>query len=54
MTNIHLIQGHPDTGKPHFCHALADAYANGAEAGGHSIRRISAANLGLMASARCG
>lgn len=48
MTNILIIQGHPDAGKPHFCHALADAYANGAKAAGHSVRRISVADLCLM------
>ena len=30
---ILLIQGHPDAGAPHLCHALADAYAAGAAEG---------------------
>ncbi|MEO0465962.1 MAG: NAD(P)H-dependent oxidoreductase [Pseudomonadota bacterium] len=36
-TKIHLIVGHPRAGS--FCHALADAYARGAEAQGAEIRR---------------
>ena len=28
--NILIVQGHPDTLAPHLCHALADAYAQGA------------------------
>ncbi len=28
---IALIQGHPDSHGGYFCHALADAYAAGAE-----------------------
>lgn len=42
---IALIQGHPDGGGGHFCHALADAYEAGAAAGGHEIRRIEVARL---------
>ncbi len=37
--NILIIQGHPDAAGGHLCHALADAYAEGAEAAGHNIRR---------------
>ncbi|MDO8278404.1 MAG: NAD(P)H-dependent oxidoreductase, partial [Burkholderiaceae bacterium] len=37
---IVLIQGHPDSTAPHLCHALADAYAAGAEEAGHSVRCI--------------
>jgi putative NADPH-quinone reductase len=40
MTKILIMQGHPDTGHPHLCHALADAYAAGAEQAGHMVRRI--------------
>ena len=29
-TRILVIQGHPDAGARHLCHALADAYAEGA------------------------
>ncbi|HJV50926.1 MAG TPA: hypothetical protein VJ652_05695, partial [Noviherbaspirillum sp.] len=31
---ILLIQGHPDAGKLHLCHALEDAYAGGARSAG--------------------
>ena len=40
-----ILQGHPDTSHPHFCHALADAYAQGAEAAGHDVRRLDIATL---------
>lgn len=43
--HILLIQGHPDTLQPHLCHALADAYADGATAAGHEVRRIDVAAL---------
>lgn len=42
---IVLIQGHPDTALPHLCHALASAYADGAEAAGHTVRSIQVAEL---------
>lgn len=42
---ILLIQGHPDPLQPHFCHALADAYAEGATAAGHAVRRVDVAAL---------
>ena len=42
---ILLIQGHPDAGAPHLCHALADAYAAGAAEGGHELRRVEVARL---------
>jgi putative NADPH-quinone reductase len=38
-----LIEGHPDRGRPHFNHALADAYADGAAAAGHTVERIDVA-----------
>jgi len=37
---ILIIDGHPDPDPKRFCHALADAYASGAEAGGHEVRRV--------------
>ena len=37
---ILLVQGHPDSGQPHFNHALADAYARGAGGAGHDSERI--------------
>lgn len=42
---IALLQGHPDPARGHYCHALADAYAEGAAAGGHELRRIEIAEL---------
>ena len=43
--NIAIIQGHPDPAGGHFGHALADAYAEAATAGGHTVRRIAVAQL---------
>ena len=37
---ILLLQGHPDHGTAHLCHALEDAYTQGAADGGHVTRRI--------------
>jgi putative NADPH-quinone reductase len=45
VTRIAIIQGHPTSGSRHFCHALADAYAQGAAEGGHGIRVIPVAEL---------
>jgi putative NADPH-quinone reductase len=45
MTRIAIIQGHPTSGGGHFCHALAEAYAEGAFAGGHQVRLINVADL---------
>jgi putative NADPH-quinone reductase len=42
---IAIIQGHPDPAGGHLGHALADAYARGAEAAGHAVRRIDVAAL---------
>jgi putative NADPH-quinone reductase len=42
---ILLIQGHPDPAGRHFGHALADAYAEGAAAAGHAMRRVEVALL---------
>ena len=42
---ILLIQGHPDAVTPHLGHALADAYAHGAESAGHAVRRVPVAQL---------
>jgi putative NADPH-quinone reductase len=42
---IAIIQGHPDPDGDHFCHALADAYAQGARAAGHEVRLIEVAKL---------
>lgn len=40
-----VIQGHPDPAGRHFGHALADAYAEGASAAGHTVRRTEVALL---------
>ena len=42
---IAIIQGHPDRATRHLLHALADAYAEGAQAAGHQVRRIDVAGL---------
>jgi len=42
---ILIIVGHPDPNPSRFCRALADAYADGAERFGHSVRRIDIAML---------
>ena len=40
-----IIQGHPDPAEVRFCRGLADAYARGAQARGHEVRRIDVARL---------
>lgn len=45
MPRIAIVQGHPDSTAAHFCHALADAYAQGAAAKGHDTRTIDVARL---------
>lgn len=42
---ILLIQGHPDTSQAHYCHALAQAYADGAGEAGHELRTLDVARL---------
>jgi putative NADPH-quinone reductase len=42
---IAIIQGHPDPSGAHLCHALADAYAAGAERAGYAVDRIDIAKL---------
>ncbi len=42
---IVIIQGHPDNSQPHFGHALAEAYAEGARASGHDVSTIEVAAL---------
>lgn len=42
---IVVIQGHPDPAARHLGHALADSYAQGAQAAGHAVRRTSVAEL---------
>ena len=42
---ILLIDGHPDPIGMRLCSALADAYAEGAEKAGHTVRRVRVATL---------
>jgi putative NADPH-quinone reductase len=43
--NVTIIQGHPDAGSRHLCHALADAYGDGARSAGHAVRVIDIGTL---------
>src|SRR3546814_10822047 len=40
-----ILQGHPDPAGGRLCHALAAAYARGAEAAGHRVEMIDVAML---------
>lgn len=42
---IALIQAHPDPAGGHLCHALAQAYADGAREAGHEVRVIDVGRL---------
>lgn len=42
---ILILQGHPDPIGGHLCHALAEAYAAGAAAGGHKVQTVTPAEL---------
>ena len=42
---ILIVNGHPDAGARHLLHQLIDAYANGAQAAGHAVRRVDVAAL---------
>lgn len=42
---ILVIQGHPDANEPHLCHALAQAYSEGALEAGHPMRWVDVAQL---------
>jgi putative NADPH-quinone reductase len=42
---IIILQGHPDPRGGHFCHALAESYAQGAKSAGHSVVNIPIAEL---------
>ena len=44
---ILVIQGHPDYGRPHLCHTLAHAYADGARSAGHTVATLEPARLHL-------
>ncbi len=43
--NIVVLIGHPHDAPGHFCRALADAYVEGAEAGGHVVARHDLAKM---------
>ena len=45
MKHVLIIQGHPDREERHLCHALAEAYEDGATAAGHDIRELDVARL---------
>ncbi len=45
MTHIVIIQGHPDPAGGHLCHALAQAYAEGAREAGHEVTEIPVAKI---------
>jgi len=38
--SILLVNGHPDSSKDRFCHALCNAYHEGANEGGNSVSRV--------------
>jgi putative NADPH-quinone reductase len=40
-----IIQGHPHGAGKHLCHAIADAYADGAQAARADVRRIDLGNM---------
>ncbi|MDH4052477.1 MAG: NAD(P)H-dependent oxidoreductase [Rubrivivax sp.] len=44
-SRILVVQGHPDPAGGHLCHALADAYVQGARQRGHAVRRVEVAQL---------
>ena len=44
---ILIVNGHPDPAGGHFDHALAQAYAEAAEAAGHSVRHLAIARLDI-------
>lgn len=47
MRKTVIIDGHPDPDRAHLNHALADRYAEAAQAAGHEIRRINVAELDI-------
>lgn len=44
---ILILLGHPDPSHERLCRALAEAYADGAQAAGHQVRRIDIATLDI-------
>ncbi|WP_426343363.1 NAD(P)H-dependent oxidoreductase [Pseudoduganella sp. R-32] len=45
MSKILVIQGHPDPAGGHLCHALAEAYVDGARTAGHEVQVVTPATL---------
>lgn len=45
MSNILIIQGHPDTQENHLCHELISSYISGAEIADHSIKLYNIASI---------
>jgi len=45
VTRILILQAHPDASERHLCHALAEAYAEGARTQGHELRVLEVARL---------
>ena len=45
MSRVLILQGNPDPKGGHFGHALAAAYAKGAEAAGHEVKTVALARL---------
>jgi putative NADPH-quinone reductase len=44
---IAIIDGHPDPDRARFCHVLADAYAEAAQAAGHEVKRLNLAEIDI-------
>ena len=42
---ILILQGHPDASAAHLCHALAQAYSQGAAGAGHELQSVDLATL---------
>lgn len=47
VSRVLILEGHPDAGARHLNHTLADAYAEGAAAAGHEVRRIRVTELDI-------
>ncbi|MDA4844135.1 NAD(P)H-dependent oxidoreductase [Hoeflea poritis] len=45
MAKIAIIQGHPDPAENRLCHALGEAYADGARDAGHAVTTIAVGQL---------
>ena len=45
VRRIAILQGHPDPTGNHFCHALAQAYASGAQEAGHQVEQVDISKL---------